>query len=284
MKVILIFNGLGNQMSQFAYYLAQKQRHRDVYYIYQPPTVCEDHNGYELDKVFSIPKEKFYSTPIRWLYNLYKHKPKLRKIVGSFVWIYEEKTNYDFDPEVFQKTHKICFFFGGWHSEKYFIDIKNIILNKFKFNQKKLNSNSISWAQIICENVNSVAVHVRRGDFVNHWMWKDIANADYYDRAFHFIDNKISNAVYFVFSNDIDWCKTHFLNKSLYYVDCNSGGDSWQDLYLMTLCHHHINANSTFSWWGAWLSNFDDSIIIVPSKFRNDIDSKDIYPDTWIKL
>lgn len=71
---------------------------------------------------------------------------------------------------------------------------------------------------------------------------------------------------------------------SFCYVDCNKEAESWQDMFLMSQCRHHINANSTFSWWGAWLGQYADSITIVPKAFVSTMETKDIYPEKWIKL
>ena len=89
---------------------------------------------------------------------------------------------------------------------------------------------------------------------------------------------------FYVFSDDINWCREHFIGNEYHFVDCNNGLNSWRDLYLMSLCRHHINSNSTFSWWGAWLCEYDDKIVITPEEYIKDLSTPDVYPAEWIKL
>ena len=94
----------------------------------------------------------------------------------------------------------------------------------------------------------------------------------------------IEEPMYFVFSDDIAWCQEHFRNIKCHYVDINNGTKSWRDMFLMSLCHYHINANSSFSWWGAWLCKYEDSITICPEEFIRGVDIKDVYPESWIRI
>lgn len=84
--------------------------------------------------------------------------------------------------------------------------------------------------------------------------------------------------------NVINWCMKTFGTENMYYVDCNKGKDSWRDMYLMSECRHHINANSTFSWWAAWLSPYSNGIVLHPKYFIKDIETKDYYPQKWIMI
>lgn len=96
--------------------------------------------------------------------------------------------------------------------------------------------------------------------------------------------SKVNNPYFFIFSNDIEWCKKNIQLPHSYYVNCNKGKDSWQDMFLMSKCKHNIIANSTFSWWGAYLNENPQKIVISPSKLTNRGDSPDLFPDSWIKL
>lgn len=97
------------------------------------------------------------------------------------------------------------------------------------------------------------------------------------------IKKKIDNPVFFIFSNDIDWCKNNLKLDHSTLVSCNQGKDSWRDMQLMSECRHHIMANSTFSWWGAWLSKHK-GIIVHPRWFIRDVETKDFYPKRWISI
>ena len=109
---------------------------------------------------------------------------------------------------------------------------------------------------------------------------------EYYEKAINYVKNKIEGPVFFIFSNDIDWCKENFSFEEAYFVDWNIGEKSFRDMQLMSSCKHNIIANSSFSWWGAWLNNNLDKIIIAPSKWLNDerVDIDDIIPEGWIKI
>lgn len=111
-----------------------------------------------------------------------------------------------------------------------------------------------------------------------------VANMEYFKKAMDYINNNISAPVFYIFSDDLAWCRENFLGEQFRFVDCNCGENSWRDMYMMTLCRHHINSNSTFSWWGAWLSNFNDSITVCPKEYIHRLNTPDVYPERWIKM
>jgi len=287
MDVVRIFNGLGNQMSQYAFYLAKKKMHpwrtSFISNQYESENV---HNGFELERVFGIRvnhlKERIL---FQFMQSMYFPVWGYR-IFGHFAHPIEETPNYDFDPQMLQPAKGLGFnfFWGGWHSEKYFRSIRETLFTVYKFDEKKLNSDSWKWKNQIDKDENSCSIHIRRGDFLNIKKWGEAIPDDYYDKAIAHMRDNFPDMQFYVFSNDMEWCKSRFGSSDFHYIDCNAGMDSWQDMYLMTRCRHHINANSTFSWWGAWLCTYPDSITIVPKRFRADIITKDIYPERWVKL
>jgi hypothetical protein len=105
---------------------------------------------------------------------------------------------------------------------------------------------------------------------------------DYYQKSINLINSRVKDPKYYVFSDDMDWVKKNLIIKNAVYVEGNKGG---VDLQLMSLCKHNIIANSTFSWWGAWLNNNPEKIVISPKKWFNDMNMKnDIIPEDWIKI
>jgi hypothetical protein len=119
---------------------------------------------------------------------------------------------------------------------------------------------------------------------VNHPKYKDICNAEYYARALDFLNAQFSDLRFFVFSNDIPWCKENLPILDAVYVNHNSGKDSFKDMQLMSLCKHHIIANSSFSWWGAYLSQ-EKGVTIAPKKWKNNMEgTRDLIPKDWIQL
>jgi hypothetical protein len=291
MDVVVVFNGLGNQMSQYAFYLAKKHINPSVKVIFDPRSVNE-HNGLELNRLFGIELNRCLSD--RMLANLYflYRKRVVHRIIDLFsIGIVSEPHNYDFTSKLRDAGGKylLNYYFGGWHSEKYFKDIEDEIRATFRFPEVTDSPKFVEWKHRICCDNQSVSLHIRRGDFLYAARANGVKPHDgvctvaYYQKAIEYIKQQVITPNFYVFSDDIDWCKITFGTECMNYIDCNSGRDSWRDMYLMTMCRHHINANSSFSWWGAWLSQ-QNGIVICPSRFVSDIVTKDIYPESWIKI
>lgn len=288
MDVVIIFNGLGNQMSQYAFMLAKRKFHHAIP-LFRADNKCV-HNGSELDVLFGVKYPHGVKKKILdFLYESIQMKRRKKVLNRLGVHLYKEPLNYDFQSDLLVgKRWGINFYFGGWHSEKYFKFMKDEIQNTFIFPQdddKKMQH----WVNQINEIENSVSLHVRRGDYVNipkedYYQFGEVATLEYYNQAIIEIKAKNPNCHFFVFSNDISWCKANFGYNGFSFVDCNVGEKSWRDLYLMTLCKHHIIANSTFSWWGAWLSKKEDGMTIHPKWFIRNIPTKDFYPGQWIEI
>lgn len=173
--------------------------------------------------------------------------------------------------------------YGYYQSEKYFKEITNIIRKDFTFpkpvdiiNQKLINQ---------IDNTESVSIHIRRGDYLNIPNTQNICSISYYKKAINLILKNISNPQFYIFSNDINWCKQHLQIDKAIFISNNTGKNSFIDMQLMSCCKHNIIANSTFSWWGAWLNNNPNKIIISPNKWMNDTNGTgDIIPNDWIKI
>lgn len=289
MDIVVIFNGLGNQMSQYSFYLQKKKINSSTYLI----SFCKDHNGLEINSVFNISwKDRFINKGLYILFRLliadgYKlitiPTKQLLKKMGCSVVI--ENFNYDFNPEYLKPSKGITFYFGGWHNEKYFIDSKAEILNSFHFSGK-IDDITLALAEEMASN-ESVSIHVRRGDYLNEAninIFGKVCNKTYFEKAIDKINEQVVLPHYYVFSNDIEWVKQNFKLERVTYVTHNSGKDSWKDMYLMTNCKYNIIANSSFSWWGAWLNKNKNNIVVSPAKFLNTDTISDIYPSHWIKI
>jgi hypothetical protein len=140
----------------------------------------------------------------------------------------------------------------------------------------------------LIKNKNSVAIHIRRGDYLNNpkaRYFHGILGEDYYKKSISYIKKRVNNPFYFIFSDDVELVKKtfFFFNKKNYiFIDTKSSID---DLHLMSNCKHFIIANSTFSWWGAWLSKNKHKIICAPKRWvRAKISTPDIIPESWIKI
>ena len=288
MDVVVIFNGLGNQMSQYAFYLAKKERNKRCILIFDDKGI-NNHNGYELDKLFniSIPKDR-KSVFAGKLFQLKKVRFVSRFLGFWGVYIIKEDKNYKYRSELVNESRfGINFYWGGWPSEKHFMEIKEKVRKVFVFPEQD-DKQFLIWKAEIDRTPNSVSLHIRRGDYLNKtndmYQFGGVANMEYFNNSIGYISKEVTNPVFYIFSDDLDWCKEKFKGAQFRFVDCNRGENSWRDMYLMSLCRHHINSNSTFSWWGAWLSNFKDSITICPKEYIRGLNTPDVYPERWIKM
>lgn len=191
-----------------------------------------------------------------------------------------------FIPQCLKLHSGLVLYCGFWQTEKYFLDIEHEVREAFTFNPKLLSQQTKQF-EVQIRNTNSVSVHIRRGDFLtreNIFLYGNICCLDYYKKAIEKMVGIVPLSRFFVFSNDVDWCKKHLEFCNPIYVDCNKREDSWQDMYLMSQCKHNIIANSSFSWWGAWLNKNPQKVVIFPSKFMNQGLSQDIISKSWIKI
>lgn len=213
-----------------------------------------------------------------------KHLERKISRIQDIQYIREKKI--DFNPKILiLKDNK--YLDGYWQSEKYFSDISDVIRKEFTLIKKADPINESYLGDIVdCE---SVSVHIRRGDYVSDPRTTQVhgfLGLEYYQRALKLMLEKKDNSHFFVFSDDPQWAKMNLItSKKITFIEHNCA-KNYEDLRLMTHCKHHITANSTFSWWGAWLCQNEDKIIIAPKKWFNDesINSDDLIPKSWIRL
>jgi hypothetical protein len=145
--------------------------------------------------------------------------------------------------------------------------------------------------QFILDTPHTVSVHIRRGDYANNQINLDkfgLCSLDYYQNAVSFLREKLQADIYcIIFSDDPTWVSNNWnIDVKHCIINHNDEKHNYEDLRLMTYCHHHIIANSTFSWWGAWLSKKTDGVTIAPKQWfaQPNINTQDIIPQGWIKL
>lgn len=276
MRTVKLVGGLGNQMFQYAFYLAIKKQKKGLIFIdlsYYNTTDC--HNGFELTNIFNIPKWPF--SP--FYFYIYKIIRKLNG--GAKLKVDPAAGHFKVENTIYMR-HAV--YNGFWQSEKYFKDIEDIVRKTFQF-KNPLSDNNVKYKQLI-KKYNSVSIHIRRGDYLMSPDTQGICTSLYYTNAIEYLKSRVHDMVFFVFSDDIEWCKfnMNFGDSSVYFIDENKGKFSYVDMQLMSYCKHNILANSSFSWWGAWLNNNKNKIVIAPAKWFYNEDVRDILPDTWIKL
>ena len=213
------------------------------------------------------------------------NKIRKRKAIGFTTKIYNEINPTIFEDAVFD-IQENTYFKGNWQSEKYFINYRDELLEMLTPKEER----NISVRNLCSEmnNCNSVAVHIRRGDYVKIGCQ---LNMSYYDAAISMIRAKLPEAklVLYIFSDDIDFCKKYFSEKQefavkgieLCYPQYKSDNYTLDDLFLMSNCKHMIMANSSYSWWAAWLNQNKEKIVICPEL---GMWKGDFYPDNWIKI
>ena len=204
----------------------------------------------------------------------------------KFVGIYKDDDTCVFDHRVLELPGNIHLD-GYWQSEKYFQPYADVLRDEISVQNPPVGKNRDWYEQI--ESANSLSIHVRRGDYVN---LDRVLPPEYYHRALQHITKTTVISDVFVFSDDMQWVREHrhelIPNNpefDLNYVDCNDGSTAHEDLRLMRACDHHIVANSTFSWWGAWLNEADSKRVIAPDYWiQDDATNLDIVPERWEKV
>ena len=259
-KILIMRGGLGNQMFQYAFFLSLKKRGINSQLDVSLFSYVKMHNGFELQDVFSISNDVCLRNGLFGRYFLrfiYKYRPN--KLV------YCDKP-YTYCQDVYKS--KQPFLLGDWISPSYFGEISDKVKEAFSF--KNVSPRNCNIAREMA-SVDSVSLHIRRGDYLllpNYC----VCDEKYYESSIALIKENVASPVFYVFSNDPLWCDSFMKQFGVPFkiVDWNQGNDSYQDMYLMTQCKHNVIANSTFSWWGAWLNRNAEKIVVSPRKwFRN---------------
>lgn len=295
MIIVKLIGGLGNQMFQYAFgrSLALKNNTNlkiDIQDL-QNKAKKKDFTlrNFELN-VFNVHVEIASESEIQ---NFMKSKTMMLKDLLTLSLPFKSKNFYLREPHhhyfpLAKNVPANTYAYGYFQSEKYFIDIRPTLLKDFT-PRLPLSKQSQEVADRMSK-VNGVSIHVRRGDYVSNLVNLDVhglCEADYYERALSIITEKVDQPKLFVFSDEPNWFKENIkCNFPVEYIEHNIGNASYEDLYLMSLCKHHIIANSSFSWWGAWLNQNPNKIVIAPSKWMNNTpkNTKDVVPDSWIKI
>lgn len=289
MKIVRIDGGLGNQMFCYAFALAlQQSSGEEVLVDTHRYTYFPNHQGYELSKVFGVnaleatPQQLWkvtypaYSLVASRIFQRFPHRK------SEIVEVYEKCY-----PNLIEECRD-GYYIGNWQWYKYFDKIRPLLLNVFSF-KPELDSPNKVLVNKIKEADNYVSIHIRRGDYLWTPSYCGICTLDFYVRAINKARDLVKGKVHFlIFSNDMDWCRENILpllkGDEAILVDWNIGENSYKDMQLMNLCRGNIIANSSFSWWGAYLNNRDDKFVVAPDKWINRPLEYRIQCDEWICL
>lgn len=287
MIIVRIWEGLGNQMFQYAYARALQAKgmevrldmgkaYDEIFDKYrnhiQRTTGIQNFNlrvkpidVYKYGKYFYLNQD----TPVR----------KMLYILGkNSMWFYnfyeEEEQKYSKKAEEIKGNYYVK---GWFQSERYFKDIRNILLKEFTPKKKIIISEKIREALI---NPQSVSVHIRRGDYVKI---NNTVSSLYYQKAIQCIRQFYQNPIFLVFSDDLDWAKSNIpMEGEVIYVNEDKKMQDYEELLIMSKCKSNIIANSTFSWWAAWLNQNKEKCVIAPNKWFQG--QEGIVPEEWVVL
>ncbi len=281
--------GLGNQMFQYAAGRALAERHNtelllDLSWFEKCKGATQ--RTYALS-IFplkaAIATKRQIDTLLGKERSLLKRvKRRLRRgNVKSRSYVMEPQRNY---WGAFADTPNDVYLDGYWQAEKYFAEIGPLLRKELLFPEPKDKPNILMLERIKSAQ-NSVFLHIRRGDYVNSSV-HGVDLKHYYHKAIQFIGDQMNSPKIFVFSDDPIWAEQYWGEKNcVHCVNINDDANAWKDMYLMTQCRHAIIANSSFSWWGAWLQSWNDHMVTAPSNwFLDENSNNDRFPNRWVVL
>ncbi len=300
MIIVQLSGGLGNQMFQYALYLALGAEGREVridetteygeHERLRHPELREDF-GAQLPSYRVATRREIVALTDSYMDFLSRVR---RKLTGRRTKLYAERKPYVFDPAVLGLTE--AYLTGCWQSERYFADVRQEVRQAFSMDGVRLTGRRREYERMILAAEDAlrtvpVSMHIRRGDYLNRQdIYGGICTEDYYRRAMakmeEILRRRGERPQYFVFTNDPDWAEEHFAGSDAVVVrgEGKPDGSGIEDMKLMSLCRHHIIANSSFSWWGSWLSREEGRLVMAPPRFINTSDGTDMLRDDMIVI
>ena len=290
MIIVRAWEGLGNQLFQYAFARAISLRTREQIKIdknhifgelYEEGNVKRDFALQHFNITLECANEYDLSK-----YSFLERKNLLQKVIFFLsvkrIWkysFYEEKKE-DFAPDRLMLSRN-SYIKGWFQNEKYFAQYRDVLLRELTL---KKDIEIGAELQELLDRENTVSIHKRRGDYKRLGL---ALNTEYYRRAILHIQQYVKNPHFLVFSNEIDWVKSNMeFPSNTYYVNEKGNLKDYEELMLMSYCKHNIISNSTFSWWGAWLNRNEDKKIITPKRwvFLGINKNFHIAPKRWIRV
>ena len=286
--IIKLQGGLGNQMFQYALgrhlsHITKAALKLDITSFKNDPKRDYNLNCFNLREFFATDEE------IRW-FKKYQRKPgKIWFLYNRLVadeTKYVEERQFHFDQKILQLKPPV-YLDGYWNTEKYFKDIEEAIRKEFTLKNSLSDYAKSLEAEIMGKE--AVSIHVRRGDYVSDKHtneWHGSCSIEYYNQAIQKIAEHVTNPHFFIFSDDPVWIKENIIPPFLTTYLSGNAKYPEEDMHLMSRCKHHIIANSSFSWWGTWLNPNKEKIVIAPKRWFQTpkMDTRDLLPDSWIKI
>lgn len=293
MIIVRLVGGLGNQMFQYAAgrrlaHVHQAELKLDLGW-FNEIAASDTRREYEL-AVFNLQPHFATSEEVA----KFRKSPSFMSVLNVLGRLFPfggqqhiKEKHFHFDPAILSLPDNV-YLDGYWQSPKYFRDIEETIIKEFTIATEYTEFN-----KRIAESIartESVSVHVRRGDYISNPVtsqYHGICTLDYYHAAVETISSRIRAPHFFLFSDDPDWVKKHLSSvHPMTIVDHNGPSRAYEDMRLMSLCKNHIIANSSFSWWGAWLSRSSRKIVIAPRRWfgKDNMNTDDLLPEHWLRM
>ncbi len=290
MVITRITSGLGNQLFQYAIGRQLAQRLNTSLYVdlsyYRQTYDTDTPRQFRLDQ-FKIAYHRLDQSPWQTASRMTRLLPG-RSLPPLCRFLKE--TGFHFEPAILTQRAALLILDGFWQSESYFVEAAPVIRQELQFTHQPGPAFAAYRVQIQRAEV-PVSVHIRRGDYVTHSDFSQsfgFVGLDYYERAMTRLTTQFPNRTLFIFSDDPDWVAEYLPTTGTAVQIRNSGPNTdLDDLQLMSLCQHHIIANSSFSWWGAWLNPNPDKVVIAPTNwFRHKPgwDTRDLLPANWLQV
>lgn len=312
MVIVKIMGGLGNQLFCYAFARALAEEKKDKLFLdlswieEMEKSKKIDLNGLKYFKIESNPIEFQKIKFMKIFHNPLINNRIISKILREYFKRFSDNSkskilfekSFDFDKTVFMNKNEDLYIREGyWQSYKYFDKYEDIIRKEFEF-KVEAELELGNFLDKLKEDKNSVSLHIRRGDYVSNPklanIYGNICTDSYYESAIEYISKEINKPNFYVFSDDITWAKEFLKDKdNMNFIDINNikvtkeighQDKGYLDLILMSHCRNNIIANSSFSWWGAWLNNNSKKIVIAPQKWLSNFDGKDLIPESWVRI
>lgn len=283
MIVVKLSGGLGNQMFQYAAARTLS--------LLKKSALKADLSAFD-----RLPERYFALDCFTLQIDSATAKDKAQVFGGSFFYrlfpktanTYFSEKHYHFQDDFFNQPDN-AYLEGYFQSEKYFLAARDVIRRDFTF-KKKLSVESEKFMVKIEKTATPISLHFRITDFLRSARsdrYHFVLSKDYYRRALTLIKKSVSKPVFFIFSDDLAFVRKNYkMPSKVVFIERQKKADPWEDLQLMSRCRHHIIANSSFSWWAAWLNGYKKKTVIAPKIWfdKGPADTQDLLPEKWLKL
>ncbi len=290
--IVKLVGGLGNQMFQYA-------MGRALAVKYDVPLLLDD-SAFASDTLRKFELTQMaISANLANIYDLKQLGISRRNFsklscMANRLGLYRNKyiikeKGFEYDKNILNVAPPV-YLDGYWQSERYFSDIAELIRAEFLYISALNSQNTLKLQDIKLAGDQSVSLHVRRGDYITNptsSIVHGVCSLEYYSLAVRYIRKRVPAPHFFIFSDDHEWVRKNLkIDDAVTYVDINSADYGLLDLNLMKQCRHHVIANSSFSWWGAWLNNSNDKVVVAPYRWfaKGHYSTRDLLPSTWIQL